>query len=162
MGINMDKMTDEEILEVMNRIQKVIMANHDKTRDEIVEILTNEITAMVDEVGKEKARELFACPPLSISFTLSSEDIEKLNELMTDTMVSNKFKDHKKVIIVGGRGTGKALSSLAYDEIIRNHFATVDESWMAQQDVLTNKQRMLAGRPDLLKEGWRQKGNRRK
>ena len=152
MGINMDKMTDEEILEMMNRIQEVIMANHDKTRDEIVDMLTDEISAMADEFGKEAALKVF---------TMSSEDIEKLNVFMTNSMVADKFKEHKKVII-GGRVTGKALSSLAYDDIIRNHFAIVEESWMAQQNVLTNKQRMLAGRPDLLKEGWRQKGNRRK
>lgn len=158
----MDKMTDEEILDMMSRIQKVIMANHDKSRDEMVEIITDEISFMVDELGKEKALKSFACQPFSLSFTLSSEDIEKLHESMIDLMVTDKFKDHKKVVIVGGRGTGKALSALAYDEIVRNHIVTFDESWMAQQDVLTNKQRMLAGRPDLLKEGWRRKDKRRK
>ena len=158
----MDKMTDEEILDMMSRIQKVIMANHDKTRDEIVEIITDEISFMVDELGKEKALKSFAFQPFGLSFTLSSEDIEKLNKFLTNQMVADKFNSHKKVVMVGGRGNGKALSSLVYDEIICNHIATVDESWMAQQDVLTNKQRMLAGCPNLLKEGWRQKGNRRK
>lgn len=138
MGVNVDKMTDEEILEVMNRIQKVIMANHDKTRDEIVELIVLEMAHLRFENDHEALLAAY-------NFKVHTDMINR-----------------NQVVIVGGSVTGKALSSLAYDEIVRNHIKIFDESWMGQEGLLTNKQRMLSGRPDLLKEGWRQKGNRRK